>query len=72
MAPSLPRTRAAAALRMKQIALENQSHMIWRLSAKLSTERRESDATKKEHESNLVALEASHVTIAPEPHDLAS
>ncbi|KZV23827.1 hypothetical protein F511_29929 [Dorcoceras hygrometricum] len=64
MTPSVPRTRAAAALRMKQIALDNQSRMIRRLRAKLSTERRESAATKKEHETNLVALEASHMTIA--------
>ncbi|KZV54268.1 glycine--tRNA ligase 1, mitochondrial-like [Dorcoceras hygrometricum] len=50
MASSVPRTRAAAALRMKQIALDNQSHMIRRLRAKRSTERRESAAIKKEHE----------------------
>ncbi|KZV55650.1 hypothetical protein F511_22226 [Dorcoceras hygrometricum] len=47
MAPSVPRTRAAAALRMKQIALDNQSHTIRRLRAKLATERRESAATKE-------------------------
>ncbi|KZV30357.1 adenosine deaminase-like protein [Dorcoceras hygrometricum] len=64
MAPSIPRTRAAAALRMKQIALRNQSRMIRCLRAKLAIERRESAATKKEHETNLVALEASHKTIA--------
>ncbi|KZV51369.1 helicase and polymerase-containing protein TEBICHI [Dorcoceras hygrometricum] len=64
MAPSVLRTRAAAVLRMKQIALDNQSRMIRRLRAKLATERRESAATKKEHETNLVALEASHMTIA--------
>ncbi|KZV19763.1 hypothetical protein F511_06294 [Dorcoceras hygrometricum] len=64
MDPSVPRTRAAAALRMKQIALDNQSRMIRRLRAKLETERRESVAIKKEHESIQVALEASHTTIA--------
>ncbi|KZV34403.1 adenosine deaminase-like protein [Dorcoceras hygrometricum] len=63
MAHSAPRTRAAVALRMKQIALDNQSHMITCLRAKLATERRESAATKKEHETNLLALEASHMTI---------
>ncbi|KZV56801.1 paramyosin [Dorcoceras hygrometricum] len=31
MTLSVPRTRAAAALRMKQIALDNQSHMIARI-----------------------------------------
>ncbi|KZV17070.1 hypothetical protein F511_02986 [Dorcoceras hygrometricum] len=45
MAPSVTRTRAAAALRMKQIAIDNQSRMIRRLRAKLATERRESAAT---------------------------
>ncbi|KZV14033.1 hypothetical protein F511_44570 [Dorcoceras hygrometricum] len=40
MAPSTPRTRAAAALRMKQIALDNQSRMIRRLRVQLATERR--------------------------------
>ncbi|KZV16845.1 hypothetical protein F511_38099 [Dorcoceras hygrometricum] len=40
MAPSAPRTRAAAALRMKQIALDNQSRMIRRLRVQLETERR--------------------------------
>ncbi|KZV34560.1 hypothetical protein F511_27240 [Dorcoceras hygrometricum] len=52
MAPSVPRTRAAAVLRMKQIALDDQSRMIRRLRAKLATERRDSAAIKKEHESN--------------------
>ncbi|KZV50086.1 hypothetical protein F511_20589 [Dorcoceras hygrometricum] len=64
MAPSVPRTCAATALRMKKIALDNQSRMIRRLRAKLATERRESAAIKKEHESTQVALEASHTTIA--------
>ncbi|KZV31087.1 hypothetical protein F511_16163 [Dorcoceras hygrometricum] len=64
MAPSVPRTRAAAALCMKQISLDNQTRMIRRLRAKLATKRRESAAIKKEHESTQVALEASHTTIA--------
>ncbi|KZV32316.1 hypothetical protein F511_22763 [Dorcoceras hygrometricum] len=64
MASFIPRTRAAAALRMKQIALENQSHMIRRLRAKLATEIQESVAIKKEHESKQVAVETSHKTIA--------
>ncbi|KZV21447.1 hypothetical protein F511_23002 [Dorcoceras hygrometricum] len=38
-------------------------HMIRRLRAKPATERRESAAMKKEHESTQVALEASHTTI---------
>ncbi|KZV49285.1 hypothetical protein F511_29024 [Dorcoceras hygrometricum] len=64
MAPSAPRTRAAAALRMKQIALDNQSRTIRRLRAQLATVRRESDAIKEEHKANQIALEASHMTIA--------
>ncbi|KZV36819.1 hypothetical protein F511_03543 [Dorcoceras hygrometricum] len=64
MVPSVPRTRAIAALRRKQIALDNQSHMIRCLRAKLATESRESAAIKKEHESTQVALEASHMTIS--------
>ncbi|KZV51223.1 hypothetical protein F511_43444 [Dorcoceras hygrometricum] len=75
MAPSVPRTRAAAALRMKQIVLDNQSRTIRSLRDKLATERRESTAIKeglekkvssleKEHESTRVALEVSHTTIA--------
>ncbi|KZV18586.1 acyl-CoA dehydrogenase-related protein [Dorcoceras hygrometricum] len=63
-APSVPRTRAAAALRMKQIVLDNQSNLIRRLRAKLATERRETTAINKEHEGNQVVLEASHKTIA--------
>ncbi|KZV57465.1 nuclear matrix constituent protein 1-like protein [Dorcoceras hygrometricum] len=47
MAPYVPRTRDAAALRMKQIALDNQSRMIRHLRAKLGTERRESAAIKE-------------------------
>ncbi|KZV35287.1 hypothetical protein F511_40485 [Dorcoceras hygrometricum] len=75
MAPFVPRTRAAAALRMKQMTLDNQSRTIRRLRAKLTTERRESAApkeglenklveAKKEYKTNQVALEASHKTIA--------
>ncbi|KZV18339.1 hypothetical protein F511_23937 [Dorcoceras hygrometricum] len=50
MAPSVTRTRAAADLRMKQIALDNQDRTIRRLSlrAHLATERRGLAATKKE------------------------
>ncbi|KZV51167.1 hypothetical protein F511_33258 [Dorcoceras hygrometricum] len=57
MAPSVPRTRAAAALRMKQISLDNQSHMIRRLRAKLAIERRESAATKEGLETKVSSLE---------------
>ncbi|KZV39385.1 LRR and NB-ARC domains-containing disease resistance protein [Dorcoceras hygrometricum] len=64
MTPSTPRTRAAAALCMKQIALDNQSRMIRRLRVQLATERRGLATIKEEHESTLVALEASHKTIA--------
>ncbi|KZV42658.1 hypothetical protein F511_29528 [Dorcoceras hygrometricum] len=74
MAPFVPRTRAAAAIRMKQITLDNQSRTIRCLRAKLATEIRESATTKeglenklveakKEHKSNQVALEASHTII---------
>ncbi|KZV31215.1 myosin-17 [Dorcoceras hygrometricum] len=57
MAPSVPRTHAAAALRIKQISLDNQSRMIRRLRTKLASERRESTAIKEGLEkkvSNLV------------------
>ncbi|KZV42568.1 hypothetical protein F511_11869 [Dorcoceras hygrometricum] len=64
MPPSAPRTRAAAALRMKQIALDNQDHTIRRLRAQLAIERRGLAATKKELEEMQVALEASHKVIA--------
>ncbi|KZV17920.1 pleiotropic drug resistance protein 3-like [Dorcoceras hygrometricum] len=57
MAHSIPRTRAVAALRMKQIALKNQSRMIRRLRAKLAIERRESTATKEGLETKLSSLE---------------
>ncbi|KZV35782.1 hypothetical protein F511_41104 [Dorcoceras hygrometricum] len=63
MAPSVPRTHAAAALRMKQIALDNQDRTIRRLRAQLSTKRRGLAATKKELEDTQVALEASHKVI---------
>ncbi|KZV15901.1 hypothetical protein F511_14540 [Dorcoceras hygrometricum] len=52
-----PRTRAAAALRMKQIALDNQSRTIIRLRAKLPTERRESTAIKEGLENKVSSLE---------------
>ncbi|KZV25226.1 hypothetical protein F511_27774 [Dorcoceras hygrometricum] len=64
MAPSAPRTRAAAAIRMKKIALDNQSRTIRRLRAQLETTRRELDTITEEHKANQIALEASHMTIA--------
>ncbi|KZV47490.1 hypothetical protein F511_33281 [Dorcoceras hygrometricum] len=74
MAPFSPHTRAAASLRMKQIALDNQCHTFRHLRAKLVIERQESATinkgledklveAKKEHKTNQVALEASHNTI---------
>ncbi|KZV41496.1 hypothetical protein F511_35717 [Dorcoceras hygrometricum] len=60
MAPSAPRTRATAALRIKQISLDNQDRTIRLLRAQLATERRGLAATKKELEDTQVALEASH------------
>ncbi|KZV58465.1 serine/arginine repetitive matrix protein 1 [Dorcoceras hygrometricum] len=63
MAPSVPRTRATAALRMKQIDLDNQDRTIRRLRAQLATERRGLATTKKELEETQVALEASHKVI---------
>ncbi|KZV45893.1 hypothetical protein F511_32451 [Dorcoceras hygrometricum] len=56
MAPSVPRTRAAV-LRMKQIALDNQSRTIRRLRAKLAIEMRESAATKEGLETKVSSLE---------------
>ncbi|KZV38716.1 hypothetical protein F511_26008 [Dorcoceras hygrometricum] len=56
MAPSVPRTRAAADLRMKQMALDNQSHMIRRLRAKLATKRRESAEINKGLEDKVSSL----------------
>ncbi|KZV39988.1 hypothetical protein F511_44797 [Dorcoceras hygrometricum] len=64
MAPSVPRTRAAAALRMKQIALDNQDRTIRRLKVQLATGRRGLATMKKELEDTQVALEASHKVIA--------
>ncbi|KZV33560.1 hypothetical protein F511_37965 [Dorcoceras hygrometricum] len=64
MAPSVPRTRAAAALRMKQISLDNQGRTIRLLRAQLATERRGLTTMKKELEDTQVALEASHKVIA--------
>ncbi|KZV43999.1 centromere-associated protein E [Dorcoceras hygrometricum] len=61
--PSAPRTRAAAALRMKQISLDSQDRTIRRLRAQLATQRRGLAATKKELEETQVALEASHKVI---------
>ncbi|KZV17009.1 D-xylose-proton symporter-like 3, chloroplastic-like [Dorcoceras hygrometricum] len=63
MAPSAPRTRAVAALRMKQIALDNQGRMIRCLRAQLAGERRGLATMKKELEDTQVALEASHKVI---------
>ncbi|KZV33503.1 hypothetical protein F511_38284 [Dorcoceras hygrometricum] len=57
MAPSVPCTRAAAALRMKKIALDNQSRMIKRLRAKPATDRRESAAIKEGLEKKVSNLE---------------
>ncbi|KZV15163.1 hypothetical protein F511_30209 [Dorcoceras hygrometricum] len=64
MTPSAPRTRAAAALRMKQIALDNQGRTIRRLRTQLATERRGLATMRKELEDTQVALEASHKVIA--------
>ncbi|KZV25908.1 hypothetical protein F511_31525 [Dorcoceras hygrometricum] len=69
MAPSAPRTRAAAALRMKQIALDNQDRTIRRLRAQLATERRGLAATKKELKETQVALEASHKKFQARIHE---
>ncbi|KZV29441.1 hypothetical protein F511_23547 [Dorcoceras hygrometricum] len=63
MAPSAPRTRAATALRMKQISLDNQGHTIRRLRAQLDTERRVLATTNKDFEDTQVDLEASHKVI---------
>ncbi|KZV30692.1 hypothetical protein F511_19485 [Dorcoceras hygrometricum] len=57
MAPSVPCTRAAAALRMKQIALDNQSRTIRCLRAKLEIKRRESAATNEGLETKVSSLE---------------
>ncbi|KZV38572.1 cytosolic purine 5'-nucleotidase-like [Dorcoceras hygrometricum] len=63
MSPSAPRTRAAAALHMKQIALDNQGRAIRRLRAQLAIERRGLATLKKELEDTQVALKASHKVI---------
>ncbi|KZV25254.1 hypothetical protein F511_24265 [Dorcoceras hygrometricum] len=47
MAPSAPRTHAAAAIRMKQIALDNQSHTIRRLRAQLAPQYESLSMSKK-------------------------
>ncbi|KZV19964.1 hypothetical protein F511_30566 [Dorcoceras hygrometricum] len=57
MTPSVPRTRAAAALRMKQIALDNQGRMFRRLRAKIATGRRESAVTREGLETKVSSLE---------------
>ncbi|KZV44784.1 hypothetical protein F511_28373 [Dorcoceras hygrometricum] len=57
MAPCVPRTRAAAVLRMKQIALDNQSCTIRRFRAKLATVRQESAAIKEELENKVSSME---------------
>ncbi|KZV52538.1 nuclear-pore anchor-like [Dorcoceras hygrometricum] len=57
MAPFVPRTRAVAVLRMKKIALDNQSRTIRRLRAKLEIKRRESTAIKKGLEDKVSSLE---------------
>ncbi|KZV42308.1 hypothetical protein F511_32390 [Dorcoceras hygrometricum] len=68
MTPSVTRTRAAAALRMKQIALDNQSRMIRRLRAKLATERRESAATKEGLETKDIDRRISQLVEAKKEH----
>ncbi|KZV24605.1 hypothetical protein F511_06431 [Dorcoceras hygrometricum] len=60
MVPSVHRTRAAAVLRMKQIALDNQTRTIRRLRAKLATERRESAATKEGLETKYPAWKETY------------
>ncbi|KZV57801.1 hypothetical protein F511_22288 [Dorcoceras hygrometricum] len=57
MAPLVPRTRAAAAIRMKQIALDNHSRMIQRLRAKLETERRFGTIIREELEKKIVSMD---------------
>ncbi|KZV46917.1 hypothetical protein F511_06159 [Dorcoceras hygrometricum] len=56
MAPFVPHTCAAAAIRLSQIALDNQSRMIRRLRAKLATKRRESAAIKKDWKIRLTEI----------------
>ncbi|KZV31460.1 hypothetical protein F511_36413 [Dorcoceras hygrometricum] len=69
MTPSAPRTRAAAALRMKQITLDNQGRTIRCLRAQLATERRGLATMKKELEDTQVALEASHKKFQARIHE---
>ncbi|KZV57442.1 LRR and NB-ARC domains-containing disease resistance protein [Dorcoceras hygrometricum] len=74
MDPSVPRTRVAAALRMKKISLDNQSRTRCNNHSLRNTvtlchkdiDRRISQLieAKKEHKTDQVALEASHKTIA--------
>ncbi|KZV41735.1 peroxisomal biogenesis factor 6-like [Dorcoceras hygrometricum] len=56
MAPFAPRTRAVAAIRMKQIALDNQSRMNRRLRAQLATERRVSAVIREELDKRAVNM----------------
>ncbi|KZV18155.1 hypothetical protein F511_19106 [Dorcoceras hygrometricum] len=56
MAPFVPRTRAVAAIRMKQIALDNQSRMIRRLRAQLATERCVSAVIREELDKRAVNM----------------
>ncbi|KZV18052.1 hypothetical protein F511_35959 [Dorcoceras hygrometricum] len=59
MAPFVPRTRAAAAIHMKQIALDNHSRTIRRLRAKLATERRFSTIIREELDKKIISLRMS-------------
>ncbi|KZV36765.1 hypothetical protein F511_26551 [Dorcoceras hygrometricum] len=56
-----PRTHAVASLRMKQISLDNQSHTIRRLRAKLANERRESTAIKEGLENKAIVEEKASI-----------
>ncbi|KZV36764.1 glycine--tRNA ligase 1, mitochondrial-like [Dorcoceras hygrometricum] len=66
----VPRTRAAAVLRKKQIALDNQSRMIRRLRAKLATDRRESTAIKEGLENKVSSLERELQLLRCDNHSL--
>ncbi|KZV36333.1 hypothetical protein F511_25133 [Dorcoceras hygrometricum] len=57
MAPFAPRTHAAAAIRMKQIALDDHSRTIRRLRAKLATERRFSSIIREELDKKIVSMD---------------
>ncbi|KZV22776.1 hypothetical protein F511_15521 [Dorcoceras hygrometricum] len=61
MAPSAPRTRAAVALRMKQIDLDNQSRTIRRLRVQLATERRGMSKKIERMKSKKQKARESHV-----------